>query len=111
VITAICLVIGLGVGTVVAQPITNIMLDQQIAAAEEANNPNRGLPPGASLSIGSGTDRGVDVEPLKNMDVSLNTITLLEIIGIALLLSSLAALIATNKIVKFEPIKILMERN
>ena len=111
VITTICLVIGLGVGTLVAQPITNVMLDQQIAAAEEANNPNRGLPPGASLSIGNGSDLGVDVEPLQNMDVSLSIVTLLEIIGIALLLSSLAALIATNKIIKYEPIKILMERN
>lgn len=110
VITALCLVIGLGVGTMVAQPLTNVMLEQQVAAAEEANNANNGLPAGASV-VTVGGDTKSDAQPLENMDVSLEMTTLLEIIAIALLLSSLAALIGTQKIVKYEPIKILMERN
>lgn len=110
IITAICLVLGLGVGTLVAQPLTNVMLEQQVAAAEEADNANNGLPAGASV-VTMGSLEQSDVQPLENLDVSLGLTTLLEIIGIALLLSSLAALIATQKIVKYEPIKILMERN
>jgi putative ABC transport system permease protein len=112
VITSLCLAIGLGVGLLVAQPVTNIMLEQQATAAENANSENNALPPGAILSGPGGVQQGEsDAEPLKNLDISLDMITLLEIIGIALLLSSLAALIATRKITKYEPIKILMERN
>jgi putative ABC transport system permease protein len=109
-ITVICLVIGLGVGMMVAQPVTNVMLDQQVAAAEKTNT-NTGIPQGAVLS-GGGTGSGArtDAEPLKNLNVSLNFLTFVEIIGIALLLTSLSGVIATQKITKYEPIKILMER-
>ena len=118
-ITAICVVLGLGVGVLVAQPVTNIMLEQQVAAAENTNN--NALPPGAvvvgSGPAGSGPMTSISgaprssVEPLKNLDVSLNLLTILQIVGIALLLSSLSGVIATRKITKYEPIKILMERN
>jgi putative ABC transport system permease protein len=37
--------------------------------------------------------------------------TVLEILGIALLLSSVAGIVSTTQITKYEPIKILMERN
>ena len=115
-ITIVCLILGLGVGTLVAQPVTNVMLEQQLAAIEESQN-NNFLPPGAAVSIaGRGTmstpgGPGVNAEPLSNLDVSLGIITILQIIGIALLLSSLAGIIATRKITKYEPIQILMERN
>lgn len=117
VITAICLVIGLGVGKLVAQPVTNIMLDKQIAAAEQANNNNNGMPNGGMMNgmgmVTSSVGRPgqANVEPLKDINVSLEWVTVLEIIGIAILLSSLSGVIATRKIIKYEPIKILMERN
>lgn len=111
VITAICLTLGLGIGGLVAQPVTNAMLEQQVAAAEEAADNNNALPPGASLSQSGADPDSSTSQPLKNLDISLEFITILEIIGIALLLSSLSGIIATRKIVKYEPIKILMERN
>jgi putative ABC transport system permease protein len=49
-------------------------------------------------------------ETLTSMDVSLGWDTLLEIIAVALLLSTIAGVIATVQITKYEPIKILMER-
>lgn len=110
-ITAVCLMLGLAVGSLVAQPITNMMLEQQVAAAEEAAASNNALPPGASLtSVGVDPDAEAS-QPLSKLDISLNLMTILEIIGIALLLSSLSGIIATRKIVKYEPIQILMERN
>ncbi|MDR3305720.1 MAG: ABC transporter permease [Clostridiales Family XIII bacterium] len=116
VITAVCLVVGLGVGMVVAQPVTDVMLAQQVAAAEEAET--AGMPGGGAGGFmtaniaSSGMFGGqADAEALKDLDVSLGWVTLLELIGIAILLSSLTGLIATQKITKYEPIKILMERN
>ena len=109
-ITIICLAIGLGVGTLVAQPVSNIMLEQQIAAADQANSGSNGLPAGGIMSGGQRAPQS-SAEPLKDISVSLDIATLLEIIGIALLLSSLSGIIATQKITKYEPIRILMERN
>ncbi|WMT39640.1 FtsX-like permease family protein [Paenibacillus sp. D2_2] len=50
-------------------------------------------------------------KPLSEMKISLDTVTILEIIGISILLASFAGLISISKITKYEPIKILMERN
>ncbi|MBL1230589.1 FtsX-like permease family protein [Enterococcus sp. BWB1-3] len=111
VITTICLIIGLGVGGLAAQPVTNMMLEQQVAAAEEAANNNNILSPGASLTQIGGNPDESNTQPLKNLDISLELMTIIEIVGIALLLSSLSGIITTRKIVKYEPIKILMERN
>lgn len=41
IITTVCLGLGLGIGTLTAQPVTNLLLDRQIEAAEaSANNPS-----------------------------------------------------------------------
>jgi putative ABC transport system permease protein len=112
-ITCICLILGLGAGMVVAQPVTDVMLDRQIAAAENAANNNNMIPGGMVLSTEPmrGFAGQSNAEPLKNLHVSLDALTVLEIAGIALLLSSLSGMISTRKITKYEPIKILMERN
>lgn len=109
VITAVCLALGLGAGTLAAQPVTNVLLTQQVEAAESANSQNN-IPSGAVLTS-NGSPQSNNIKPLDDLNISLDMLTLLEIIGIALLLSSLAALIATQRIAKYEPIKILMERN
>ncbi|SDZ42072.1 FtsX-like permease family protein [Evansella caseinilytica] len=50
-----------------------------------------------------------EVEPLKNIEISLSLVTMLQIIGIVLLLASLAGLVSIRKITKYEPSKILNE--
>ncbi|MDR3072002.1 MAG: FtsX-like permease family protein [Clostridiales Family XIII bacterium] len=122
-ITVVCLILGLGIGPIIAQPITNVMLEKQIAASEEAQSGTEFSGGGTFRSGGASAMSGgptsmrfggpgqEDVQPLSELDVSLDIVTILEIIAIALLLSSLAGIIATRKITKYEPIKILMERN
>ncbi|MDR0308970.1 MAG: ABC transporter permease [Coriobacteriales bacterium] len=72
---------------------------------------------GQSMSIsGNGgriisNNQSTDAKPLSEMTITFSWITILEIIGIALLLSTLAAVISIARITKYEPIKILMERN
>ncbi|MCL1791287.1 MAG: ABC transporter permease [Peptococcaceae bacterium] len=119
-ITLICLILGLGVGTLIAQPVTNILYQQQLAAVEESTV-NQFPGPGGPGGMIQGQGRTVsgfmlpggssDVQPLQKLDVSLNGLTILEIVAIAILLSSLSGIIATQRITKYEPIKILMERN
>jgi len=131
-ITALCLVLGLVIGGFAAQPITNILLDQQVEAAEQAqNSAMQAMPGGPGGSGGSGpvmiqaVQGGGPVtsgpgpgfmaqtsaERITSIDVSISLTTILQMIAIALLLTSIAGLIATRMITKYEPMKILMERN
>ena len=46
-----------------------------------------------------------------SLRISLSPLTALQIFGVAILLASIAGVIAVSRITKYEPIKILMERN
>lgn len=111
IVTGVCLVIGLVVGTLVAQPVTNALLAGQIEAAAAASQmPGYG---GGAMMVSSSSmgSAAAGVEPLSEISIALGLGTALQIIGIALLLATFAALIAISRITKYEPIKILMERN
>ncbi|SDZ08288.1 putative ABC transport system permease protein [Evansella caseinilytica] len=106
-ITCFCLVVGIGAGMMVAQPVTDMLLEHQIEAAEASVSQTSG-----PMIMGMGAvPANSDAEPLENIDISLGLITILQIIGIALVLASLAGIVSISKITKYEPIKILMERN
>ncbi|SNS93309.1 putative ABC transport system permease protein [Anaerovirgula multivorans] len=110
IITCLCLVLGLGIGTLVAQPITNLLLVQQIEAAESVAS-TAGFSGGMMMGSVVNPVANSSAQPLENIDIALGFNTILEIIGIALLLASFAGLVSISKITKYEPIKILMERN
>ena len=122
VITCACLVVGVTVGAVLAQPAATLMIEQnQSQADEEAEVGPGGMRgvPGAQMAAVRSVSGGVsflggndsNVSAADRMDVMISFATVLEIIGIALLLSTLAGLLSLTKITKYEPIKILMERN
>jgi putative ABC transport system permease protein len=109
IITFVCLAVGLGFGKLAAQPIANTMLAGQIEAVEASEEEQSSgammmMPPQSSSS-------SADAEPLSNIDISMGLETTLQIMGIALLLATLAGLVSISRITKYEPIKILMERN
>jgi putative ABC transport system permease protein len=104
IITVVCLVIGLGVGAVAAQPVSDTLLQGQAAAAE----------PGAGSGLDmmyAGTQTDSNAKPLTELDVNLNAKVILLIILISLLLVSVSSVTGISYITKYEPIKILMERN
>jgi putative ABC transport system permease protein len=86
--------------------VTNIIIDQQVAAIEEVGQTTTGCP--LTVAINSSIVRE---EPLSNLNVLLNGNTIMQLVIISLLLSSLSGIISTAKITKYEPIKILMERD
>jgi putative ABC transport system permease protein len=55
--------------------------------------------------------RVVNDDPITEINISLGIITLLQIMLVSLLLASAAGFAAISRITKYEPIKILMERN
>ena len=104
-ITCVCLSLGLLIGSLIAQPISDMLLAGQIEAAKAMG----GLPSDAIASVDSSSLLASSLSTLEELDVSLSINTILEIIAIAL--ASVAGLAAISKITKYEPIKILMERN
>jgi len=100
VITCICFVIGLGIGYVLSQPVSDAILTGQ-----QANSP------GATTLADRLAEAGDVARPAAAaVDVSINAITALQIFGISILLASIAGVVSVSRITKSEPIKILMER-
>jgi putative ABC transport system permease protein len=110
IITLVCLFAGLGVGALAAQPVTNALLANQIEAAEAAETSQSGSY-GGMMMMPSTQSAETEAEPLSDIIISLGLDTILEIIVISLLLASVAGLVSISRITKYEPIKILMERN
>jgi putative ABC transport system permease protein len=99
VITCICFVLGMGAGTLLSQPVSDAIMTGQVKSSDTG-----------STSLADRL-KGTDTEQTEKIDVSVNTITALEIFAISILLASIAGVISVNRITKYEPIKILMERN
>jgi len=78
-ITCICFALGMGAGTMLSQPISDVIMT------------------GQADSI--------------NVNISVNAITVMGILGISILLASITGFISVSWINKCEPIKILTERN
>jgi putative ABC transport system permease protein len=111
-LTIICLIIGLTVGSAVAQPVSDTLLAAQVENVSLQNG-NIGVS-GAQVGGMSVVDLGsgsANYSAIDTLDISLGLRTIVEIIGISLLLTSIAVLAASTRITKYEPIKILMERN
>jgi putative ABC transport system permease protein len=104
-ITIVCLIIGTFIGSVAAQPISNNLLVQQ---SENAQSIQESLFVGRDLGSIS---RVVNDDPITEIDLVIGVDTMLQIIVISLLLASAAAFAAISRITKYEPIKILTERN
>ena len=106
VLTLACLLIGIGTGSAVAQPVTTVLIQQQAAAVSSQNSQQSQIP-----SIGKLGDTSNTAQPLSELRITVNFQTILEIIGIVLLLASLAGFVSIGRITRYEPIKILTERN
>lgn len=110
IVTTLCLFIGLGAGALISQPVTNTLLAGQIENAQAAENAQS---IGGQFYYGGMNDSTTDssLTPIDELDVSVSWNTIIEIIAISLLLASVAGFASVLKITKYEPIKILMERN
>jgi len=102
-ITVICLIIGLGIGAAIAQPVSDMLLKDQVSAAESSAAPGTGM-------YYAGTQGDLNAQPLTALDVDLNSQTVLMIVLVSLVLVLISSLSGIRFITKYEPIKILMER-
>jgi len=103
IITGICLIIGLGVGAAVAQPVSDMLLKEQVAATEPYADS------GADMFF-AGTQGDLNAKPITELNVNMNLRVVAMIILISLLLVTVSSITGISYITKYEPIKILSER-
>lgn len=109
-ITVLCLGMGMGIGNVISQPVADFLIVEQVEAAE--SSPKEGIQFNGSIGMGESTsDSNSDVQPLSEIDVSLTPEAVVQIALIALALALLSSAAGVIYITKYEPMKILSERN
>lgn len=100
VITTVCLVLGLSIGTAAAPPIAKTLMSSQITASEEKHK-----------GQGWGDIDEKDRNPLSQTDINLTGSAVAEISSIALLLAGISSAVGIIFITKYEPMIILSERD
>ena len=99
VITCICFILGMSVGTALSQPVSDAIMTGQ---AQSTSTGSTSLADRLNGSDSAGPEK---------INVSVDMATALEILLISVLIASIAGIISVSSITKYEPIKILMERN
>ena len=105
VLTMLCLVLGFGVGSAAAQPIADGLLQNQIQIAQE--NEQKSMEDYGGIVA----DSDSNAQALSEIDVGLDAASGAEIALIALGISLLASAAGVAAVTKYEPMKILSERN
>jgi putative ABC transport system permease protein len=100
VVTCICIVLGMGLGAVLSQPISDAIMTGQTETSSAAT----------TLADRMAEQGMTQTEEAISVDVSIDAVTALQIFCISILLASIAGIISVSSITKSEPIKILMDR-
>ncbi|MEK0306457.1 ABC transporter permease [Bifidobacterium favimelis] len=106
-IVALCLVLGLGVGTAAAQPLADSLLEGQQANSAQEGQAGEGVSPSNIVIAGQPTSEP-DVKPAK-INLGMDATSLAQISGVSMgmvLLSSMVGMIAVNRC---QPRKLLSE--
>jgi putative ABC transport system permease protein len=101
-ITCVGFGLALGAGTLLAQPVSDALLAGQSETAASGS--------GSSLADRLGTEDDT-AQAIDEVTVAATAGTTLEVFGIAIGLAGVGGLVSVSRITRYEPIKILMERN
>ena len=104
-VMVLCLCIGLGVGSVIAQPVSNAIMAEQTDLVEQQPQPNYG----DILSSMAGANENMSA--LKEMEIVLAPESIVFIVIISLALGLLTNVAGIFYITRYEPMKILSERS
>ena len=110
IITTICLFLGLGASILIAQPISDSLLSSQLESTILESGVSNPLGVGGGFGGHSIFEEAYVIQ-VSELDVFISIESAFQIVIISLLLTSIAGFISILKITKYEPIKILMERN
>ena len=121
-ISIVSLIIGTGIGVLISQPVTNKMLESEIKSYQEQTSSTENNFGGQGFEKPSQEMGGFEkkgrinskqqtTDYVDSLKVKIDAITLLELFGISLLLTSTSAFVASLVINKYNPNKILQNRS
>jgi putative ABC transport system permease protein len=112
IITALCLVLGLGVGAAISQPMADTLLagevEAQIESVAASDEGGRVLMAGGQVQT---DDPASGYRAISEIEVAVGMDVIVQIILIALALAAISSVIGIIRITQYEPLKILRERN
>lgn len=126
IVTIFAILIGTGIGAATSVPITNKLLESQVQQQESSSTQTQSnfgreqggqqQGPGSQQMGGQGTfSKGGDVTgPVNYIDsvsYAVDGVVVLQMVGIGILLSIISSLIAIIFIMRYQPLKILTERD
>lgn len=103
-VMTLCMCIGLGVGSMIAQPVSNAIMDEQADLVEQQPQANYGD------IIASTADTSENVSALQEVQIVLAPESIGFIVIISLVLGLLSNVAGIFYIARYEPMKILSER-
>lgn len=113
----VALILGIGTGIITSQPITNLVLKNEIESYQEEqaqveeNFGGIGFErPGFKNEKNDIRKGNMNVEYIDSLTVSIDLITILELFGVGLLLTTLSGLVTVMYVNKYNPNKILQNR-
>ena len=125
IVTIFSILIGTGIGAATSVPITNKLLESQVQQQESSSNQTQSnfgrqqggqqSGPGGQMG-GQGTfSKGGDITgPVNYIDsvsYAVDGVVVLQMVGIGILLSIISSLIAIIFLMRYQPLKILTERD
>lgn len=112
IITSICLVIGIGAGSLIVQPVCDSLLQKQADIQKENNENQAFMMGGASVNSTIIAEEGVIPveESISEIEVKIDNLTIIKTAGVSLILIILSSSMGVIYITKYEPRKILTER-
>lgn len=104
-IMAVCLILGIALGSLLAQPVTDMLLADQMSQALSG--------PALAGGMGGASFNGLATEnsPITHINAALSLTTIMELTGIALILTAVAGAVSAACAMKYEPMRILRQRN
>ncbi|MCL1830343.1 MAG: ABC transporter permease [Oscillospiraceae bacterium] len=105
IITIICLAVAIGIVLIITQPISDMLLVKQLSINEPQDTST-----GTSMMY-AGMQTSLTAQPPDEMQVVINMQAVVMISLVCLLLVFISSLVGIAQITKYEPIKILTERN
>lgn len=115
-VTFAVIIIGAGAGAVASVPITNRLLEQQIettTSQEQEQSDNFGRTPGKqnqAMEPGNGTSQ-TTATYIDEINSATNLTVILQLIGIGLLLTIISGCVAIVFILRYDPLRILSNRD
>ena len=134
VVTMIAVVIGAGIGAVSAVPVTNALLENQVTSQESQQNQiennfgrpgnmpggmpgnmNGGFPGGGFEDVRGGNRFEMFRQDVSNyiteVDSAMNLTVVFQLLGIGLLLTLVAGAVSVLFVMRYDPLKILANRD